>query len=117
MTLIGINDIYGFVAKLTQLELNTIVSQGEIVSMVIIDNITWPFRTMEEGKFRTKVIRETGKRLKEQARIKNIPIICINDLTCQYSDDEKEGKTLIPSLGMSWNDHVDTRIMIVADKR
>lgn len=118
MTLIGVNDIYGFAAKLTQLELNTIVPQGNTISMVIIDNITWPFRTMERSKFRTRVIRETGRRLKEQAKVKNIPIICINDLTFEYFDDEEKiGKMLIPSLGNTWNEYIDTRIMIVSDKR
>jgi len=126
MTLIGVNDIYGFAAKLTQLELNTIVPQGNTISMVIIDNITWPFRTMERSKFRTRVIRETGRRLKEQAKVKNIPIICINDLTFEYFNDEEKidkmheekiGRMLVPSLGNTWNEYIDTRIMIVSDKR
>lgn len=88
-----------------------LLSSGS-VKLVIIDSIAAHFRSDYEGHEiykRAKHIGNIGTTLHQYSQQYNIPIVCINQVTSSMKD---EGRQLVPSLGLSWSNHVTTRILL-----
>ncbi|KAL4238913.1 DNA repair protein xrcc3 [Mactra antiquata] len=87
------------------------------IKCIVLDSVAAHFRSDYEGHEmfkRAQHISMIGSLLFKYSQQYNIPVICINQVT---SSMKSEGKQLIPSLGLTWSNHVTTRIMLSRTER
>lgn len=87
------------------------------VKLIVLDSVAAHFRSDYEGHEmykRAQHISSVGSLLYKYTHQYHIPVVCINQVT---SSMNPEGRQLIPSLGLTWSNHVTTRIMLARTQR
>lgn len=84
------------------------------IRLVIIDSIAALFRAEQESvSSRAQRVGMFGQRLKELSDSNRVPIVCTNQVSDYISESfEGASKMIIPALGLTWSNTVNTRILL-----
>jgi hypothetical protein len=85
--------------------------------MIVIDNVASPFRLLSTGSIekRIAVIDKLGRDLRFIAQKYICAVLCINQMTTKRlkpHGDREEQYVNLPSLGQSWSENVDYRLLL-----
>ncbi|GAB1601307.1 DNA repair protein XRCC3-like isoform X1, partial [Argonauta hians] len=80
------------------------------IQLIILDSIAALFRSeysLEDSLQRAKHLSGIAKQLHQLNTLHNIPVICVNQITASVKSNSN-----IPSLGLSWSNHLTTRVQL-----
>eukprot|EP01100_Stratorugosa_tubuloviscum_P010580 TRINITY_DN4550_c0_g1_i1.p1 TRINITY_DN4550_c0_g1~~TRINITY_DN4550_c0_g1_i1.p1 ORF type:complete len:237 (-),score=85.60 TRINITY_DN4550_c0_g1_i1:37-747(-) len=90
--------------------LEQIIKQNNKIKLIIIDSVTFHFRSFTDYLLRTRLLQEMALNLIKIAKDNNIAIVLINQVTTQITTQNVA--TIIPALGESWKHYCTNRAIL-----
>lgn len=108
-----IADVEGLIGYL-QRKLPALMKKAK-VRLVVVDSIAALFRceySAHESVARAKQLSIIARELHQLYTKHNIPVICVNQVTASMKKTSTLKTENVPALGLSWANHVTTRILL-----
>ncbi|XP_071789237.1 DNA repair protein XRCC3-like [Asterias amurensis] len=94
--------------------------QQSQVKLIILDSLAALFRcefSSGEAVKRAKHLQTLGAKLHHLGRVYGIPVVCVNQVTANMTpssanNNKSNQRQLIPALGLTWSNLVQTRLML-----